>query len=96
VIPGITNDNEVIIHAGVETGDEVMLLPPENPESYRLVMLDPEIIEKYKKEEQLAQKEEKPAEEDEGDWRKKWENATPEQREAMKKKFQQGGERKRN
>jgi hypothetical protein len=99
VIPGKTNDNEVIIHEGLEEGDEVMLVPPEDPESYRLVALDPEIIEKYRKErEMLAKREEKPEEPAgmDGKWKEMMKNMTPEQREAMKKKMKEGGGRKGN
>jgi hypothetical protein len=93
VIAGITNENEVIIRAGLEADDEVYLYPPEDPESYRFSVLDPEIIEKFRREEQLAKKDKVPAEEDDiqAKRRKMWENATPEQREQMKKKFSKQG-----
>lgn len=50
VITGESNENEIIIRAGLEPADEVLLLAPDNPESYKLVMLDPSVINQLKKE----------------------------------------------
>lgn len=44
VILGVNNDNEIIIRAGLEEGDQVYLLPPENAESFRIVKLSDEIL----------------------------------------------------
>lgn len=51
VIPGRSNENQIIIKEGLSQSDRVKLVPPENPESYRLVRLPDEILEKYKAEE---------------------------------------------
>lgn len=56
VIIGESNDNEVIIKAGLDESDEVYLLPPENADSYRLVKLDTSIVNKLKREEELLKK----------------------------------------
>lgn len=47
VIIGKSNENEIIIHAGVVEGDEIYILPPEGYEDFRISMLDEEIIAKY-------------------------------------------------
>lgn len=44
VIVGVNNDNEIIIRAGLEEGDQVYLIPPENAESFRIVKLSDEIL----------------------------------------------------
>jgi multidrug efflux pump subunit AcrA (membrane-fusion protein) len=59
VILGKSNENEIIVRAGLEEGDEVYLAPPEDGETYRLVELDHELVEKFRKENEDAQK--KPA-----------------------------------
>lgn len=51
VIPGRTNENEVIIRAGLNAGEEIYLVPPSDAEQFKLIKLDPEIIEKLSKEE---------------------------------------------
>lgn len=50
VILGPANENEVIIRAGLEKDEEVYLVAPSKAESFRLVKLDPEVVEKYKEE----------------------------------------------
>ncbi len=52
VILGPSNENEVIIQAGLEKDEEIYLVPPSDAESFRLIKLDPVIIEKFRKEEQ--------------------------------------------
>lgn len=47
VIVGTSNDNEIIIKAGLEEGDEVYLVPPENAESYRIIKLSDEILNQF-------------------------------------------------
>jgi len=54
VILGPSNENEVIIQAGLEKDEEIYLVPPSDAESFRLIKLDPVIIEKFRKEEQQA------------------------------------------
>jgi multidrug efflux pump subunit AcrA (membrane-fusion protein) len=48
VILGPSNENEVIIRAGLEEGEEVYLVPPADAEESRLVKLDREIIDKFR------------------------------------------------
>jgi len=48
VIVGQSNDNEIVIRAGLEEGDEVLLVPPEKAEKISLEALPREIINKYK------------------------------------------------
>ena len=57
VIPGSSNDNEVIIKAGLEEGDMVYLVPPENPQNYKLRLLDPEVVERFKQKKESIKKE---------------------------------------
>lgn len=46
VAVGKANENEIIIRAGVEEGDKVRLMAPENPESFRLNMLPDEVLQR--------------------------------------------------
>jgi multidrug efflux pump subunit AcrA (membrane-fusion protein) len=48
VILGPSNENEVIIRAGLEAGEEVYLVPPADAEDHKLIRLDPEIQDKFK------------------------------------------------
>jgi len=56
VILGKSNENEIIVRAGLEEGDEVYLAPPEDGETYRLVELEPELVEKFRKQDEEAVK----------------------------------------
>ncbi len=47
VIVGKTNENEIIIKAGLEEDDNIYLLPPEGYSDYRLLSLSPDIIKEY-------------------------------------------------
>lgn len=49
VVIGQSNENAIIIRAGLDNDDEVYLLPPENADSYRLVKLDTAIVNKFKR-----------------------------------------------
>jgi len=60
VIVGKTNENEIIIKAGVNEGDDIYLLPPEGYEEFKLVKLDQDIINKFKKHPPAITKTEKP------------------------------------
>jgi multidrug efflux pump subunit AcrA (membrane-fusion protein) len=51
VILGKSNENEIIVKAGLEEDDEVYLLPPEGYEEFRLVRLPEEVIQNFKLEE---------------------------------------------
>jgi len=48
VIVGKTNENEIIIKAGLDVDDDIYLIPPEGYEEFRLTKLDEEIIDKFK------------------------------------------------
>ncbi|MBZ0243123.1 MAG: HlyD family secretion protein, partial [Bacteroidales bacterium] len=50
VIVGKSNDNEIIIRAGLEEGDLIRLTAPEKPESYKLSLLDAELVASLKEE----------------------------------------------
>ena len=54
VIVGKSNDNEIIIKAGLEEGELIRLTAPEKPESFRLTRLDPEVIASFEEEEAKA------------------------------------------
>jgi multidrug efflux pump subunit AcrA (membrane-fusion protein) len=47
VIVGVSNENEIIIKAGLSEDDEVLLSPPEEAEKAKLIPLSPEIIKKF-------------------------------------------------
>ncbi|MBN1337880.1 MAG: efflux RND transporter periplasmic adaptor subunit [Bacteroidales bacterium] len=53
VIIGKSNDNEIIIRAGLEKDDEIYLNPPEGFKELRLVRLDDGVIEKIKNADEL-------------------------------------------
>lgn len=52
VIAGKSNENEIIILAGLNEGDKIRLSIPNKPESYRLNRLDPEVIAAFEKPQQ--------------------------------------------
>ena len=56
VIVGQSNDNEIIIRAGLEAEDEVLLVPPDKAEKLDLITLPKEIIAKYKEKQLLPVK----------------------------------------
>lgn len=78
VITGKTNETSIIIHEGVEVGDEIYLIPPEGAEDWSLKLLDKETVDKYKiveKEEAKEEvKEDKPSREGKKGSRKKKRN----------------------
>ena len=47
IIPGKSNESEIIILAGLNAGDEVYLVPPKNAEEWSIEYLDKEIVEQY-------------------------------------------------
>ena len=91
VIPGRSNDNEIIIRAGLEEGEEVYLLPPNDPGSFDLVELDPGKIEKIRQED-LERKgpQLQKASDDQAAGKEKMKNMAPEQ----VKKLREGGKMK--
>jgi len=50
VIVGKSNDNEIIIKAGLAEGDLIRLTAPEKPESYKLTLLDAGLVSSLKEE----------------------------------------------
>ena len=61
VIPGKSNETDIIIHAGLKKGENVYLKAPANAESWSYALLDPEVVEKFatqKAEEEKAAKQE--------------------------------------
>ena len=50
MIPGQSNENEIIIKEGLEKGKMVHLIPPLNKETYTMDLLDTAIVKKYKRE----------------------------------------------
>ncbi|HNS16495.1 MAG TPA: efflux RND transporter periplasmic adaptor subunit [Bacteroidales bacterium] len=52
VITGESNENEIIIRAGLDSNAEVLLLAPENPDSYKWAMLDTSIVSRLLKEDE--------------------------------------------
>jgi hypothetical protein len=51
IIVGQSNEDEIIVRAGLEAGEELYLVPPADAESYRLIPLDKSTIDKFKEEE---------------------------------------------
>jgi len=47
VVAGESNDNEIILKAGVKENDELLLLPPENADKMKLTELSPEELRKF-------------------------------------------------
>lgn len=56
VIVGKSNDNEIIVLAGLDKDDEIYLLPPEGFEKFRLSKLSEEIVQKFKEKKPVVQK----------------------------------------
>ncbi len=54
VIPGKSNENEIIIRAGLAENEKVSLLAPENPEKYELVMLNETELKKIREADSIA------------------------------------------
>jgi hypothetical protein len=55
VIVGLSNDNEIIIQAGLEVNDQVLLVPPEKADDLDINVLPQEIIQKFKEKPALVQ-----------------------------------------
>jgi hypothetical protein len=47
VIVGLSNENDIIVKAGVEEGQELYLVQPENAEKMTLAELSPDVIKKF-------------------------------------------------
>ncbi len=54
VIPGKSNDNDIIIEAGLEPGDEIYLVPPDDYKSWDLEPLSEKVLREYKRKQQIA------------------------------------------
>ena len=64
VIPGRSNENEIIIVAGLSENDMVYLVPPDDAEEMRWKLLDPQVISEHNKKNAVDEKEvEMPGEE---------------------------------
>lgn len=50
IVTGKSNENEIIVRAGLEDIDEVYLMPPEGAEDFRWNYLDTAIVNKFKRE----------------------------------------------
>ena len=50
MVTGKSNENEIIIRAGLDGIDEVYLIPPEDAVDFRWNYLDTAIVNKYKRE----------------------------------------------
>lgn len=59
VIIGASNENEVVIRAGLKEGEEVYLVPPSDAEKSKLIRLDDATLEKFR-EEEMKQKMQQP------------------------------------
>ena len=57
VLLGPSNENEVVIKAGLQAGEEVYLVPPADAEDYKLIRLDPEVINKFRQEDKTGKNE---------------------------------------
>ncbi len=60
VIVGKSNDNEIIIEAGLEKDDEIYLLPPDGFEKFRLTRLPENILKKFEEKKPVANQSRKP------------------------------------
>lgn len=47
VVVGMSNDNEIIVRAGLTEDDEIFLVPPKDPEKMKLKKLDASILKKF-------------------------------------------------
>jgi multidrug efflux pump subunit AcrA (membrane-fusion protein) len=47
IIPGRSNESEIIILAGLNAGDEVYLVPPKDADDWPIIFLDEEIVEQF-------------------------------------------------
>ncbi len=54
VIPGKSNDNDIIIEAGLEPGEKVYLIPPEGYKDWSLVPLPEKVLKEYKEKKRRA------------------------------------------
>lgn len=47
IIPGKSNESQIVVLEGLSAGDEVYLIPPAGAEKWKLNLLDPEVVAKY-------------------------------------------------
>jgi len=92
VIPGKSNDNEIIILAGLEQIDKVSLVPPEDADSWSTSFLDPEVIEEALKAKQEPKKNGSMVEDSQG-MREKWESMSDEEKKKSREKMGSGKHR---
>jgi len=89
IILGKSNENEVIVRAGLKPGEEIYLLPPVNPDNFKIVTLDSAIIHKLEEKDQLKKKQNTTPKKDDKQLHDK--KLTPEQ--IKKLRAQKGGSR---
>jgi len=89
IILGKSNENEVIVRAGMKPDEEIYLLPPVNPDNFKIVTLDSAIIHKLDEEDQLKKKQNTTPKKDDKKLHDK--KLTPEQ--IKKLRAQKGGSR---
>jgi hypothetical protein len=51
IIPGKSNETDIIIKAGLKAGDKVYLQPPSNAEDWSFNLLDPDVVANFQQEE---------------------------------------------
>ena len=56
VVLGPSNENEVIIRAGLREGEDVYLVPPADAEDNKLIRLDQEVLEKFRQKNTIKDK----------------------------------------
>ncbi len=48
VVTGLSNDNDIIIRAGISKDDEILLVPPDNADNLKISYIPPDILKKFK------------------------------------------------
>ncbi|HPI84908.1 MAG TPA: HlyD family secretion protein [Bacteroidales bacterium] len=61
VVLGLSNENEVIVRAGLKAGEEVYLVPPSDAEKWKLTKLDEATLEKIRQEDEAKARQQVPA-----------------------------------
>ncbi len=56
IIPGKSNENDIVILEGLKKGDNIYLKAPSSADNWSYTLLDPDIIEKYKESEKKEKK----------------------------------------
>ena len=56
IMPGKSNENDIVILEGLKKGDNIYLKAPSSADNWSYILLDPDIIEKYKESEKKEKK----------------------------------------